>query len=115
MTVPFITKEKIEEEASHLLAEAYKGLGIALDGPVDIETIIEYYLELSISITKLDSGILGALYLADKLIEINERILPDNNKRCTGIFNFTLGHEGGHYTMHGLLLAANDKNVICRI
>lgn len=114
MIVPFIAKEKIEEEAFHLLAEAYKGLGIALSGPVDIETIIECYLGLSISIANLDSGILGALYLADKLIEINESILPDNDKRCTGVFNFTLGHECGHYVMHAPLLAANDKNVICR-
>ena len=114
IAVPYIAKEKIEEEAAHLLVEAYKGLNIALDGPVDVETIIECYLGLSISIATLDTEILGALYLVNKLIEINERILPDNDKRCTGVFNFTLGHEGGHYVMHAPPLAANDQNVICR-
>ena len=114
MIVPFISKEKIEEEASHLLTEAYKGLNITLDGPVDIESIIECYLGLSISIATLDPGILGALYLAENQVEINEDILPDNDKRRTGDFNFTLAHEGGHYVLHAPLLMANSQNVICR-
>jgi hypothetical protein len=100
MIVPFIAKEKIEEEAFHLLTEAYKGLGIALDGPVDIESIIELYLELSVGYAPLESGVLGALYVAEKQIEINENILPDKDKRSTGIFNFTLAHEAGHYILH---------------
>lgn len=114
MIVPFIAKEKIEEEASHLLTEAHKGLGITLDGPVDIESIIEFYLELSVGYAPLESGVLGALYVAEKQIEINENILPDKDKRSTGIFNFTLAHEAGHYILHAPLLAAHSQNVICR-
>lgn len=114
MIVPFIAKETIEEEALHLRTEAYKGLNLTSAGPVDIESIIECYLGLAISIANLATGVLGALYLAEKRVEINKDILPDNDKRCTGIFNFTLGHEGGHYVLHAPLLAANDQNVICR-
>lgn len=114
MIVPFIAKEKIGEEAFHLLNEAYKGLGITLDGPVDIDSIIECYLGLSISIVTLQSGILGAYYVAEKRVEINEDILPDNDKRRIGIFNFTLAHEAGHHILHAPLLAANSQNVICR-
>ncbi len=114
MIVPFIAKEKIEEEASHLLTEAYKGLGVTLDGPVDIESIIELYLELPVGYAPLESGVLGALYVAEKQIEINENILPDKDKRSTGIFNFTLAHEAGHYILHAPLLAAHSQNVICR-
>jgi hypothetical protein len=112
--VPFIAKEKIEEEASHLLTEAYNGLSLTLDGPVDIEAIIECYLGLSVDYAPLESEILGALYVAEKQVEINESILPDNDKRNTGIFNFTLAHEVGHYTLHAPLLAANSQNIICR-
>ena len=114
MIVPFIAKEKIEEEAYNLLTEAYKELGITLDGPVNIESIIECHLELSVGYTPLESGVLGALYVAEKQIEINENILPDKDKRSTGIFNFTLAHEAGHYILHAPLLAAHSQNVICR-
>lgn len=114
MIVPFIAKEKIEEEASNLLTEAYKELGITLDGPVNIESIIEFYLELSVGYAPLESGVLGALYVAEKQIEINENILPDKDKRSTGIFNFTLAHEAGHYILHAPLLTAHSQNVICR-
>ena len=114
MIVPFIAKEKIEEEASNLLTEAYKELGITLDGPVDIESIIECHLELSVGYAPLEPGILGALYVAEKQVEINESILTDNDKRSTGIFNFTLAHEAGHYILHAPLLAAHSQNVICR-
>ena len=62
--VPFIAKEKIEEEASHLLTEAYKGLSLTLDGPVDIEAIIECYLGLFVDYAPLESEVLGALYVA---------------------------------------------------
>jgi len=112
--VPFIAKEKIEEEASHLRTEAYKELNLPLNGPVDIESIIECYLELSVDYTPLESGVLGALYVAEKQVEINESILPDKDKKSTGIFNFTLAHEVGHYILHAPLLAANSQNVICR-
>lgn len=114
MIVPFIAKEKIEEEASHLLNEAYKGLGITLDGPVDIDSIIECYLGLSIDIAPLQPEVLGAFYVAEKRVEINEDILPENDKRRTGVFNFTLAHECGHYILHAPLLVANSQNVICR-
>ncbi|WP_133133573.1 hypothetical protein [Legionella sp. W10-070] len=94
--VPFIAKEKIEEEASHLRAEAYKELNLTSNGPVDIESIMECYLELSVDYTPLESGVLGALYVAEKQVEINESILPDKDKKSTGIFNFTLAHVLNH-------------------
>jgi len=114
MIVPFIAKEKIEEEACHLRTEAYKGLNLTLDGPVDIEAIMECYLGLSISIANLEPGILGALYVVDKRVEINGAVLSFDDKRRTGILNFTLGHEGGHYVLHAPLLLASNQNVICR-
>ncbi len=112
--VPFIAKEKIEEEASHLRTEAYKELNLILDGPINIESIMECYLGLSVDYAPLEPEVLGALYVAEKQVEINESILPDNDKRNTGIFNFTLAHEVGHYILHAPLLAANSQNVICR-
>jgi len=114
IVVPFMAKEKIEEEASHLQTEAYKRLRLTLDVPVDIESIIECYLGLAVDYAPLESEVLGALYVAEKQVEINESILPDNDKRSTGIFNFTLAHEAGHFILHAPLLAANSQNVICR-
>ena len=44
--------------------------------------------------------VLGAIYLKEKLICIDETLDPDERPAMRGRFNFTLAHEIGHWCLH---------------
>ena len=44
--------------------------------------------------------VLGAIYLEQKLIRIDETLDPDVRPAMRGRFNFTLAHEIGHWCLH---------------
>ncbi len=122
MRVPWMSKEKINDEALALLADYQKLRGRAVEPPIPIENIIEQLLNVKIGFVDFENklgmkGVLGATYVQDRMICINEKLLDD---RSEGRLNFTWAHEAGHWILHRHLAkpiagkSSIDKTIFCR-
>ncbi|SFU60418.1 ImmA/IrrE family metallo-endopeptidase [Nitrosospira multiformis] len=116
--VPFLTKEYIERDAATLLFEYEQARGVVIAPPVPIEDIVEKHQKISIEFDDTHrlfdvprSGakpdILGAIFLNEPRIVIDESLDPEEYPAKEGQYRFTLGHEGGHWRLHRHLV---DKN-----
>ena len=122
MRVPWISKEKINHRALSLLDD-YRGMtGYTVAPPIPVENIIEQHLNVKIGFIDFEShlgleDVLGATYVQDRLICINEKLLDD---RSEGRLSFTLAHETGHWMLHRhLIKPVKDKHpenntIFCR-
>jgi hypothetical protein len=100
-----------------LLNEYANARGLTIAPPIPIEDIVEKHLKLGIEFDdthKLfgvprpapDPDILGAIFIADRRIVIDESLDPEENPKKEGRYRFTLGHEGGgHWRLHRHLFA----------
>ena len=118
--VPYLPQERIERDASALLAEFAQKRGILIEPPIPIENIIEKHLRLRIEFDDthrllgirrsglgLNPDILGAIFFDDRRIVIEESLDPDEDPPKEGRYRFTLAHEGGHWRLHRHLFAKN--------
>jgi hypothetical protein len=105
ITVPFMPDREIEAEASSLLAGYARKTGTAITVPALLLDELLQHLGLRLESYDLckESGapdVLGAIYLEQKLIRIDETLDPDERPAMQGRFNFTLAHEIGHWCLH---------------
>ena len=138
MIVPFLAEEAIERDASALLAEFARARSVTITAPIPIEDIVEKHLKLGIEFddthqlfgvprTGASADILGAVFLNDARIVIDESLDPDVRPAMESRFRFTLAHEGGgHWRLHRDLFrkdptqpvlfdGAATPSVVCRV
>lgn len=100
MKVPFREKDNIEREAEILISSYERKYGAvdSLHTPIDL--ITEHHLRLTIDVQELDADVFGCIDIHNKAISINQSLDPYNYRNMEGRYNFTLGHEVGHYVLH---------------
>lgn len=130
MKIKFLQENEIEN-AANLLLKAYEDqFETKLVPPIPVDEIVECCLEIDFRFNNLEKmlqrkDVLGAIWIEDKKIVIDESLDPSTNPQITGRFNFTLAHEAGHWTLHrnhylalskqiGLFESKNDPSIICR-
>ena len=135
--VPYLADAMIENDASALLAEYAQARRSISKPPIPIEDIVEKYLKLSLEFDDthrlfdvprpIDGpDIIGAIFLEEARIVIDESLDPEDHPEKEGRYRFTLAHEGGgHWRLHRHLFAKNPAqgalfdeptvaSVICR-
>lgn len=103
--VKFLPTNEIEWAADKLLAEFGASFGIVAAPPVPIEEILENHLNLTLELDDLPKrlgfrDVLGALWVPDRLVAIDESLDPNQRPEHEGRFRFTVGHEIGHWELH---------------
>ena len=109
MQVRYLAEAEIEDEARVLLERYARDRGVTIVSPIPIERIINYlglhqdvcdiYQRLSLRRSPGDE-VLGALSFKSRQIYVHHEIDPDGYPWLEGRFNFTLGHEVGHWMLH---------------
>jgi hypothetical protein len=137
--VPYLREEQIEREAAALLAEFEQARGMQIAPPIPIEDILEKHLKLGIEFDDMhklfgiprfgvwiEPDVLGAIFLDERRVVIDEYLDPEENPSMEGRYRFTLAHEGGgHWRLHRYLFARDlmqdsmfnelsTSTVICR-
>lgn len=116
MKVKFLPEKEIEVSANILLAGYEKQFGISLSPPIPVDEIAECHLELDLRFDDLcklfgRTNVLGAIWIKDKKIKIDESLEPYANPRCLGRYRFTLSHELGHWCLHREFLLARSAQL----
>ena len=114
MKSDFIPEKKLEEIANQTLARHEGRCGKTICAPVPIERIVEDTLNLNVlweAIPEPDGQtILAGIDPTKRLVVINE------NRRkvfeeTAGLYNTVLGHEGGHWNLHGEKISAEQQTL----
>ncbi len=97
--------QEFEEETALLLAEYGKQHGQVTSPPVPIDEIVEEHLKLAVEYRDLraefpEGDVLGAIWFNDKLIAIDQSLVPEDFPAMRGRYRFTLAHELGHWRLH---------------
>ena len=122
MKVPWLPKSGIEAIATDVLAGYEEMIGAPVAPPIPVEDVIERYLDLRIGFMDFEKtygfhGVLGAIYVKDRLIYADNALLEDHSE---GRLNFTFAHEAGHWVLHRKFVThAEDSRaertaIICR-
>lgn len=98
--VPYRKVSEIESMALELLGKYKAWKNQDLTPPINIDEIVEGYLQLSLEFADLKEhlsipDVLGATWFDDKVIRIDSSL--EGNE---GRLSFTLAHEVGHWWMH---------------
>jgi len=134
--VRYLPEKTIERDAEALLARYAHECSITLRAPIPIEEIVEKHLKLRIDFDDLhrvldlprtgpEPEVLGALWVDQMEIFIDQSLDPVVHPRMEGRYRFTLAHEGAHWGLHRNYLARNaiqmapfdersKPSVICR-
>ena len=92
-----------------LLAKFERATGCKILRTVPIEDIVEKHLKLGVEFDDMhrllgvprsngaESDILGAVFIEERRILIDERLDPEENRSKEGRYRFTLAHEGGRH------------------
>lgn len=127
--VKFIPEAHLERAAMELLAKYGQAYGEIAAPPIPAEEILECHLDLSLGFDNLnvrfgESGILGATWIEDKNVLIDQSLDPTANPRIEGRYRFTVAHEVGHWVLHRHQLTAartapllnqdSEPSIICR-
>lgn len=129
MKVGFLTTTQIENDTRTLLAVYEQQFGKITTPPIDVEGIIESLFQLDLRFDDLRSSlgpdVLGATWIAEREIRVDESLDPTADPRKEGRYRFTLGHEIGHWRLHRPILearanqgtlfsAAPEPSIVCR-
>jgi len=130
MKVKFLEEKEITTEAFLLLQAYERQFNIRIAPPVPIDEIAECHLELDLRFDNMErrlqkKDVLGAIWIEDKRVIIDQSLDPTTNPLKNGRYRFTLAHEVGHWTLHRLyyltrakqpaLFGVNDEpSIICR-
>jgi len=123
--VPWLSKGTIRGQAETLLSDYAASQDIPVEPPIPVENIIEAHLGFVLEYDDLQGmlgfdDILGATWLDQKRITINEKLL-DNT---LGRMFFTCGHEIGHILLHAASVSATEddpsppypgQQILCRV
>jgi len=103
--VPFLSRQRIEDEAALLLAEYGEKHSWVAAPPIPIDEIIELYLELTFELRDLQAmsghnDVHGALWVDERIVGVDQSLDPSLYPQKLGRYRFTLGHETGHWRLH---------------
>jgi len=114
MTSDFIPDKKLEEIAYQTLARYEAHCGRSICAPVPVERIVEDTLNLNVlwdAIPEPDGQtILAGIDPSKHLIVLNEnrrKVFEDT----AGLYNTVLGHEGGHWNLHGEIISTEQPSL----
>ena len=130
MKVPYLTREQIEAAANKLLMAYSQQFGWGGEPPIPVEEIVECHLELdfgfeNFAVSPRNAATLGAMWVAERRIRIDESLDPTMHPTKEGRYRFTISHEVGHWELHRPLFLAraqqpsffeapSEPNIICR-
>ncbi|ABK45109.1 protein of unknown function DUF955 [Magnetococcus marinus MC-1] len=120
MRVPYLHKADIEAAANELLMSYHYKFGMEEAPPVPVEEILESLLGLALEFDDLDAllnkkGVLGATWVNERRVVINEMLDPTEDPSVEGRYRFTLAHELGHWQLHRHLSFDEDgQTILCR-
>lgn len=105
ITVPFLSKERIEWAAQALLAGHEQKFGPAGELFVPVEEILESHLGLTLDFADLPARIgypdvLGATWVKERNVIIDQSLDPNVYPGKEGRYRFTVAHELGHWELH---------------
>lgn len=105
MRVEYLPRKRIEGEALSLLAEYGRRFGAVDRPPIPAEEIIECLLELYLGFDDLGQmlsmpDVLGATWVGEKRVLIDETLDPTLPSAVEGRYKFTVAHEIGHWQLH---------------
>jgi hypothetical protein len=103
--VRYMPDGEIEAEACALLAGYARKAGGQVAAPALLLDDLLRHLGLRFESADLRAmldlpDVLGAIWVGDRYIRIDETIDPDERPAMRGRFNFTLAHEIGHWCLH---------------
>lgn len=101
----FMQQQEFEDEAALLLAEYGREHGVVTGPPIPVDDIIEAHLKIAIEVRDLraeypEGDVLGAIYFNDKLILVDQSLVPEDFPSMRGRYRFTVAHELGHWRLH---------------
>lgn len=124
LLVSYMPESRIETDAEALLDEFSKATGMALKAPVPIDDIVEKHLRLGIefddlhrrfgapnSVLAQGPDIIGAIFLSQRRIVVDEFLDPDADPSKEGRYRFTVAHEVGHWRLHRGLMGKDIGDV----
>jgi IrrE N-terminal-like domain len=111
---PYLTDAEIEASASALLTGCSRAKGIQVRPPIDLDAFL-VHLGLRLDLDDLQTmfgipDVLGALWIDERHIYIDQTLDPDERPGASGRFRFTLAHEIGHWGLHRSLFLPKDRH-----
>ncbi len=107
INVKFLSEQQIERDAQGLLEAYFHELGKPIQIPVPADEILETHLGLSLDFDDLSSrlgianaDVLGALWVDRREVFIDQSLDPYEHPEMEGRYNFSVGHEIGHWRLH---------------
>jgi len=113
--VPFLTKDYIETEAAGLLSSYGEKFGSITRPPIPADEILNTYLKVHLDFDDLpkllrtDKDVFGATWLQRRQVIIDESLDPTEHPEMIGRYNFTVGHETGHWQLHRIYFEKNPN------
>lgn len=112
--VKFLPVDKIEGATLQLLGEYGQKYGVVEKPPIPVEEILEAHLELNLGFDDLVkqlglSDVLGATWVQDRRVLIDQSLDPTDNPIKEGRYRFTVAHEVGHWELHRHLFMQNQN------
>ncbi len=124
LLVSYMPESRIETDAEALLDEFAEATAMALTAPVPIDDIVEKHLKLGIefddlhrrfgapnSVLAQGPDIIGAIFLSQRRIVVDEFLDPDADPSMEGRYRFTVAHEVGHWRLHRGLMGKDIGDV----
>ena len=113
LTAPFLPDVAVEASASALLAAHARRVESEIR-PVPVESILQDHLRLHLGFDDLRTklgvpDVLGALYVDNGEVVIDQTLDPDEHSSVLGRYRFTLAHEIGHWELHRALFAFQQR------
>lgn len=105
MKVKYLPPSHIETAAFNLLVGYGQKYGEISKPPIPVDAILESHLELDFSIENLSAllkrtDVLGATWVKNRKISIDQSLDPTQRPFTEGRFRFTVAHEIGHWLLH---------------
>lgn len=128
MNVKYLPKSHIETAAFNLLVVYGQKFGELSKPPIPVDEIIESHLQLDYGFDDLSAvlsmpDVLGATWVQNRKICIDQSLDPTENPSMEGRYRFTAAHELGHWCLHrrrilenssGLFETQSKPSFICR-
>ena len=106
INVKYMSEQQIERDALGLLEAYFHDLGQPIQIPIPADEILETFLGLSLGFDDLgrllgvpDTDILGALWVDRREVLIDQSLDPYDHPEMEGRYNFSVGHEAGHWRL----------------
>ncbi len=118
-SIPFLPREDIESQAEGLLAAYGEKFGRITGPPIPADEILNVFLRVKLDFDDLPkllgvgTDVFGATWIERGQVIIDENLDPTNHPERIGRYNFTVGHETGHWQLHRPYLLSNtDQHML---